>query len=146
MPKIFLDLGGDRSGRGHHAIDDRIGEACERHRRRIDLVALGIPFRGQRLSQLARRRGQRPPRGRPHRPAVEQHREAFRPFADRHRPVEPRPELRAHVSPRGLARVERLVLENLLENVPHDLDLCGAAKRRKVKAATVLKISDFKDL
>ena len=66
------------------------------------------------------RRGQRLPRRGPHRPAVEQHRQSpRRPSPTVACLVEPRPQVRAHVAPRGLRRVERLVLENLLEDVAH---------------------------
>ena len=56
--EVFLDLGRDRCGRRRNAVDDRVGEPGERHRRRVDLVLLRVPFRGQRLRQLAHRRGQ----------------------------------------------------------------------------------------
>ena len=67
------DLGLHRVGRIGDAVDDGIGEPRERHRRRIDELALRLPFVRQRLRQRLRGRRQRPARRRPHRPAVEQH-------------------------------------------------------------------------
>jgi len=46
-------------------------------------------------------------------------------------PIEPCPELRAHIAPGGLGRIERLVLENLLENIAHGSNLCSATNVRK---------------
>ena len=74
--QVFFNLGRDRLRRGRNAVDDRVGEPGERHHRRVDPVLLRVPFDGQSLGQHPRRRGQVPPRGRPHRPAVEQHRQS----------------------------------------------------------------------
>ena len=119
--EIVLDLGGDRRGRRRHAVDDRVGEPRERHGRRIDHLLLRAPFGGDRLRE--RLRPARPaacaracaPRGRRAAPGS-------RPrcvLAGRGLLVEPRAQLRAHVAPRRLHRIERLVGENVLENVAH---------------------------
>ena len=70
--EILSDFRRDRRGRIGDAVDDGVGEPRERHVRRIDDLALRLPFRGQRLGQRARGRGQRAARRRPHRTAVEQ--------------------------------------------------------------------------
>ena len=62
--EIFFDLRFDRPRRVGDAVDDGVGEPRQRHIGRIDLVALRLPFRGDRLRQLKRRRRERPPRRR----------------------------------------------------------------------------------
>ena len=74
--EIFRDLLRHRRRRIGDRVDDRVGEPRQRHRGRIDHVALRVPFRRDRFGERARRRGQRAARRRSHRLAVEQDREA----------------------------------------------------------------------
>ena len=63
------------------AVDDGVGEPRQRHPRRVDDVALRLPFGRERLRQRARGRGERAARGRPHRTAVEKDAERPSPSA-----------------------------------------------------------------
>jgi hypothetical protein len=116
-----------------HTIDDGIGEPRERHFCRIDDVALGVPFGGQRLRQHALRRRQRAARRGLHRPPVKN--DAEPPVGVLHLGplVEPAPQLRPHGAPRRLHRIERRVFENVLEQVAHSLKMGG--ERRSFNVA-----------
>ncbi len=56
---------------GQYPINRRVGETGQRHRARIDLVALSIPLVGNCLGEARARDGKSGPSGRAHRPVVE---------------------------------------------------------------------------
>jgi len=126
--EIFLRFRGHRGRRIGDAVEDRIGQAGERHFRRVDDVALRLPFGGERRGQRAGGRGQRPARRCLHRAAVEQDAEAALAFRNLGPPIEPPAQLRPHGAPRRLGRVERLLGENLLEQVAHGVNM-GCERR-----------------
>jgi hypothetical protein len=116
----FLDFGRDRLRLPLHAVNDRIGEPGERHARRIDHVALRLPFGGDRFGKRPRRRGEWLARRRAHRPAVEQDRKFIRPLAHMGALIEARPQLRPGGAPRRLRGIEHLRFKNVLEDVAHE--------------------------
>ena len=71
--EIFFHFGGDRSRPVVDAIDDRIGQPRQRHARGIDVLALRIPFRSDRLRERRRGRREHAAGRRAHRLVVEPH-------------------------------------------------------------------------
>ena len=130
--EIFADFGRDRRRRRPHAVEDRVREAGERHARRIDVLALRLPFVRNRLGKRACRDGERMPRRRFYRPAVEQEPELALGFPDPGRSIEPPRQLRPPRPARGFHGVDRLAAEEIVEDVAHgpDLALAGAARER----------------
>ena len=114
----ILDLVGNRPRRVAHRIDDGVGQPCQRHARRMDHVALRIPFAGDCFGKFVCRRVQRAPRRRFNRFPVEQDRTAL---TDMRGFVEPL----AQIRPQGVAhrfnRVQRLVFEYLGKYVAHQV-------------------------
>src|SRR6266849_325560 len=92
--EIFADFFRDRRRRGPHAVEDRVREAGERYPRRIDVLALRLPFVRNRLGKRTCRDGERMPRRRFYRPAVEQEPELALRFPDPGRSIEPPRRLR----------------------------------------------------
>src|SRR5689334_5542459 len=102
-----------------HSVDDRVGKAGERHARRVDVITLRTPLLGEQTCQGGARRRQWPLRRRPYRAAVKCEAEAALPLRYRDLIVEPAPEARPHAGARGLVRIERLVLADILKDFAH---------------------------
>ena len=118
--EILRHLVGDRPGRVGHRVDHRVGEPGERHARRVDNVYLRVPFPGDFLGERGGRDGKDAANGRPDWLTVEQQWQTARPgLAHLRLGVETFTQCRACAAPRRLARVERLVFEDLSENVAH---------------------------
>ena len=83
------------------------------------MLALRAPFRRQGFCERKRRRGKRSARRRLHRPSIERKTEAALAFRNADLLVKAAPQLRACAAARPLAWIERLVAEQLLENVAH---------------------------
>ena len=114
--EILSNLGGDRSGPIADAVDDDIGQARQRHFRRIDDVALRVPFRRYRLGQGERRRGKDAAGRRAHRLVVEPHGKALASGRCAGLAVEAAPQDR----PRGAAhRLHGMLGRGFLERVAH---------------------------
>jgi len=103
-----------------HCVDHRIGEPRERHPRRIDDLFLRVPFLREVFGQGFRRGRECTACRGFDRLAIEQDRETgalVRP--DMHFLEEAIAQIRAAALTRRHHRIERLVFENLGENVPH---------------------------
>ena len=72
--KVGLGIGGDGFGKGRavarRQIDRGVGDAGHRHRCRVDVATLRIPFGGDRFGELLARHHQRGARGGAHRAPV----------------------------------------------------------------------------
>jgi hypothetical protein len=102
------------------ASTKRVGEPGERHARRIDHVGLRVPLIRDRLCKRCRRCCECAPRRGFYRLAIEQQREAAGlGLADMRLAVESLAQFRPRATARRLARIERLVFENLGKNVAH---------------------------
>ena len=116
--QIFLDLVGNGPWRVAHRIDNGVGQPCQRHARRIDDVALRIPFARDCFGKFACRRIQYAPRRRLNRFPVEQDRTAL---TDMRGFVEPLAQIRPPAAPHRFNRVKRLVFEYLGKYVAHQM-------------------------
>src|SRR5262249_928751 len=117
--EIFLDFRRNRLRGVGDAVDDRIGEARQRHGGWADGLALRAAFCGQGFGKRKRRRGKRSARRCLHRPSIERETEAPLAFRNADLLVKAAPQLRARAAARRLGWIERLVAEQLLENVAH---------------------------
>ena len=117
--EILFRVRRDRCGGVRHAVDDGVGKPRERHARWVDVFTLRLPFFSENIRQRRGRRGQRPLRWRPHRAAIK--RKAKATLSLRHRDlfVEPTPQARPHAAARGLVRIERLLLADILKDFTH---------------------------
>ena len=71
--KIFANLGGDLPARRGDPVDDGIGKPGARHLGRVDVLALGLPFFGNRAGEFRRRCRERPAGRRARRLAIKLH-------------------------------------------------------------------------
>jgi signal transduction histidine kinase len=126
--EIFRDLLRDRRGIRRDTVDDRIGEPRERHGGGVDALALRLPLGGDRRAERPHRRRQRAAGRRLHGAAVEQHR-VRRPLTRLRGRIESLAQVRAHVAPRRLDGIERLIAEQVFENVAHEEGLSASQGR-----------------
>ena len=113
--EIFCEILGDGVDPVDHRLADGVGESGQRHRQGIDDLALRIPFRDDAVGDIAGRRHQRPPGGRPHLLAVELNSKAVSRLGDVSLLVETLALWPARGAPDRFLRIERRLPGHFVE-------------------------------